>query len=206
MYDIKKFKSKRNATRYIILAHAPNFIKTGIPINPIVRRGSYKLTWDIWQNYWMYQQKLLDVPVHYYVELLNEDYVVFTGLNIQKNSSYLYELGNNGIITPEYKDSLLVMIGENFFYDLSEERMYKHIANRIITPMMNLYRLPFERVVLMDDCLTTNWEENLKNSQLNYEITLNKFWNMDKFRALALPYTKTIMRDGYMMSEPYGKI
>ena len=29
---------------------------------------------------------------------------------------------------------------------------------------------------------------------------------MDKFRALALPYTKTIMRDGYMMSEPYGKI
>jgi hypothetical protein len=154
----------------------------------------------------MYQQKLLDVPVHYYVELLNEDYVVFTGLNIQKNSSYLYELGNNGIIKPEYKDSLLVMIGENFFYDLPEERMYKHIANRITTPMMNLYRLPFERVVLMDDCLTTNWEENLKNSQLNYEITLNKFWNMDKFRALALPYTKTIMRDGYMMSEPYGKI
>ena len=206
MYTIRKFKSRRQKTDYIILCHSINLIKKDLRINPIVRRGTYKLTWDIWQEYFMHTQQLLDVPCHFYTELLNEDYVIFTGLPIQKKSSYLEELANNGIIQPQFKNAVLVMIGENFEYDLPEERMFEHISNRIISPVSYQYKIPLERVVLFDDCLTTNWKENLENSNLNYEITLNKYFNMTRFRTIATQFSKLIVGSGYGLLQPIDRI
>ena len=198
MYDIKKFRSKRPKTKYIILAHAVDLIKKDLYINPIVNRGTYKLTWDIWQEYWYLYQKRLDLPCHFFVELLNKDYVVFTGLAMQKKSYFLNELAEYNIIKDEYRDSLLVIIGENFKYDLPEQRMYEHIANRILSPMCYQYQINFEdRVLLLDECLTPDWEKNLKESKLGYDFIPMELFNKDLFLTYSRPFMKLIQNDGY---------
>lgn len=194
MYNIKKFRSKRERTKYIILVHAVDLIKPKIEINPIVNRGTYKLTWDIWQNYWYLYQKKLDVPCHYFVELLNEDYVVFTGLAMQKKSYYLYELAENEIIDHEYKDSILVIIGENFHYDLPETRMFEHIANRILSPMCYQYKINYnDRVLLLDEILKPDYKEKMNNIGYNY-VSMDMF-NKDLFLTYCKPYMKLIQSD-----------
>lgn len=198
MYDIKRFRSKRHNTKYIILAHAVDLIRSDIYINPVVNRGTYKLTWDIWQEYWYLYQKKLDVPCHYFVELLNNDYVVFTGLAMQKKSYFLEELANAGLIKDEYKDSLLVLIGENFEYDLPERRLYQHIANRILSPMCYQYKINFEdRVLTLDEILVPNWKEILENHKvLKYQFSPMSYWNQDLFIGYARAFMKLIQNDG----------
>ena len=198
MYDIKRYRSKRFNTNYIIIAHAVDLIKPDIYINPVVNRGTYKLTWDIWQEYWYLYQKKLDVPSHYFVELLNKDYVVFTGLAMQKKSYFLEELANAGLIKDEYRDSLLVLIGENFEYDLPEQRLYQHLANRILSPLCYQYKINFEdRVLTLDEILVPNWKEILDNHKiLNYQITPMNYWNQDLFISYARPFMKLIQIDG----------
>lgn len=198
MYDIKRYRSKRFNTNYIIIAHAVDLIKPDIYINPVVNRGTYKLTWDIWQEYWYLYQKKLDVPCHYFVELLNKDYVVFTGLAMQKKSYFLEELANAGLIKDEYRDSLLVLIGENFEYDLPEQRLYQHLANRILSPLCYQYKINFEdRVLTLDEILVPNWKEILDNHKiLNYQITPMNYWNQDLFISYARPFMKLIQIDG----------
>jgi len=196
MYDIKMYRSKRPNTKYIILTHSINLIKPSIYINPVVNRSTYKLTWDLWLEYWYHDQMKLDVPCHYYVELLNKDYVVFTGLAMQKKSWYLEELANNNLIDDIYRDSLLVMIGENYIYDLPEDRLYKIIANRILSPMCYQYKINFsDRVLILDDILKPNYENILKNSRLEYDIKPMTKWNQDLFLAYSRPYMKLIQSD-----------
>lgn len=192
MYEIKKFRSKRPRTNYIILVHAVDLIKKDIMINPIVNRGTYKLTWDIWQNYWILNQHKLDVPCHFFVELLNNDYVVFTGLGLQKKSYFLYELSQYEIIDPRYCESLLVIIGENFKYDLPESRLYEHLANRIFSPMCFQYKINYDdRILTLDEILKPDWKQKLNNSPLGY----NEFTPMEKFnKDLLITYTRPYMK------------
>lgn len=205
MYDIKKYRSKRSRTKYIILVHAVDLIKPDLYINPIVNRGTYKYTWGIWQEYWYLYQKRLDVPCHFFVELLDKDYAVFTGLAMQKKSYWLNELSNNGLlIDDKYRDALLVIIGENFFYDLPEIRLYEHLANRILSPMCYQYGLNWSsQVMLFDEIIVPNYKEKMATTKLGYNYLPMTHFDKDLFMQYAIKYNKLIQNDGYNIVTRY---
>ena len=197
MYEIRPYKSKRHATHNIILMHSVNLIRSDIFINDIVRRGTFKYTYDIWRNYWFLYQKKRMSPCHFFVELLDKDYVCMLSNAMQKQSYFLNELITNQIIDPKYKDSMLIVISENFHYDKPEVRLFEHIANDILSPYCYQFHLDFvENVLPFDDILLPDWKEKLEISDLKYEFQPMTYWDQNLFELYAKRYKWQIQNDG----------
>lgn len=190
MYPIYRYKSYRPRTDYILLIPSVNFIKSTLYIDPIVRRGNYKFTWEIWQKYFVHDMFLKEVPCHYYCELLDTDYVIYKGCPDQKRSTYLEEMVKNGIINPEYKNAIVIMLQDNFYIDMPDRRMWDQLNSKCISQLLRQYNLSPNRIKIIDECLTDNWKENLELSGLKYEITESKWYNKDIMRLSAEKYFK----------------
>ena len=188
MYKIRRLKSIRAKTEWIIICHSVDLIKNDVYINNIVQRGTYKYTWGIWQEYFMHDLQLDDLPCHYFTELLDKDYVVYKGLADQKKSSFIEDLYTNGIIEYNYKNSILIVLQDNLNYEIPEQRMYDHLSNKIICQLLRQYKLDFTRVKILDECLTKDWELNMKNSKLKYEIIPHKYFNKEIMDLSILRY------------------
>lgn len=190
MYKIRLFKRIRLKTEYIILLQASNLMKNNIPVDPNIIPGSYKYTWGIWQNYFLrdlYQEAL---PCHYFTELLDRDYVIYKGLPDFKPSYFIEELVKNNILQSQYKNSIVVVIGEDFNTDVLEQRLAEHLSDKVLVPLLREYDLDFTRIKLLDECLDPNWEEYLKHSKLNYNIKKHKYFDMQTIRFSINKYIK----------------
>lgn len=190
MYVIKKYRSFRPKTEWIIMTQSTNLIRSGLYIDPIVLRGNYKYTYGIWQEYFMHDMHLPDVPFHYFVELLDQDYVIYKGTADQKKSLYLEELAKYGVIDFYYKNAILIVFQDNFKYEIPDPRMYDHLNHKLISQLMRQYHLDFTRIKILDECLSENWEQKLKESPLKYEINLHKHFNDVIYKMSLLKYYK----------------
>lgn len=190
MYAIRKYRSFRHKTEWIILTHSVNLIKNGIYIDPIVLRGNYKYTYGIWQEYFMRDLHMLDLPFHYFVELLDKDYVIYKGCADQKKSTYLEELAKYGIIDFYYKNSILIVLQDNFLHEIPDTRMYDHLNNKLISQLSKTYHLDFSRIKILDECLSKDWETKLKESPLRYTLYPHKYFNEVYYKMSLMKYYK----------------
>ena len=190
MYQIFNYKKKRIRTQYIILCHAVDLIKEGIYIDPIVRQGTYKYTWGIWQEYFLRNINKYALPCHYFVELLDKDYVVYNGLADFKQSYFIEELVKYGVIEYNYKDSILVLIGENFNIEPPEQRMFDQMNDKLISKLVKEYNIDFDHVKLLDECLSIGYEEILKINKLGWNITPIKYFDKIEYKMSFNKYCK----------------
>lgn len=188
-YQIHVNREKRGKTDYIIIMHANNLIMNGhIPTGSMIL-GSNKFTWGKWQEYlidWGNKRKL---PNHYFVELLDKDYVVFKGLQDNKSSYFLEEQVENLTIDRKYRNSILVVIGDNYSVSIPETRLLDHLSDKVIVPLMKDYNLDWSRVMYYDECLTESFinNESLK-SRFAYEPMM--FFDMGILRNHIAKYDK----------------
>lgn len=187
MYQIYNYRKKRVRTDYIILCHSLDLIKESIYINPIVLKGNYKYTWGIFQNYWIRNINKRALPCHYFVELLDKDYVIYNGLPEFKPSYYIEDLVKNNIIEYKYKNSILIVMQENLNIEPPELRMFDHVCDKLLAELVKRYHLDWTRIKTLDECLTLDWSEQLKLSNIDYKITKMKY--LDKLK-LKLSYNK----------------
>jgi len=187
MYIIRNYKRIRRKTEYIILTHARNLIEN-FYIDPIVIQGNRGYTWGIWQNYWVDEVKHMILPCHYFTELLDNDYVIYKGIHEIQSSYYIEDMVSAGVIDFQYLNSLLIVIGDDFSIHNVENRMAEHLCDKVLTGLIRQYHIDFTRIKYIDDCLTKDWENNLKFSTLAYKYTLGKFFdfqvikkNLDKY-------------------------
>lgn len=178
MYQIWKNKLVRKRTEYIIISQAINTRDNKYPYfdNSLIK-SNLTYTWGKWQEYYMQDLKKRMLPCHYYVELLDRDYVVYKGLAEEHPSYFIDELVSAGVIKPEYKHALFVTIGENYNIDIPEYRMYEHLAEKCLVDLLRRYKLNKNRIMYIDEILTDNWQEMLKTSSLNYDIQLTQFFD-----------------------------
>lgn len=171
MYQIWKNKEFRPKTEYVILCQAKNTRETRFAhFNPLLIKSTMQYTWGYWQEYYMEDLKRRKLPCHYYVEYLDRDYVVFQGLSEEYPSYFIRELVEAGIVKSEYKNAILVTIGENYNIDIPEFRMYEQMCSKCLCSLMRRYKLNQERIVYFDEILSPNWEVMLKQSELTYDI------------------------------------
>lgn len=190
MYPIYKFKSYRPVTNYILLIPSVNFIKKTLYIDPIVLKGNYKFTWQIWQEYFIHDMFLKEVPCHYFCELLDSDYVIYKGCPEHKHSTYLEDMVKYGVIKPEYKNSIVVMLQDNFKLDTVDRRMCEQLNSKCLSELMRRYRLDPTRIKIIDDVLTDDYETKLQESGLGYEIVPSTYYNEDIMRISAEKFYK----------------
>ena len=188
MYQIYNYRKRRIKTSYIIICHAVDLIKTNIYIDPIVKLGNYKYTWGIWQEYFLRNINKYALPCHYFMELLDKDYVIYNGLPDFKPSYFLEDLVKYGILEHQYSNSILIVIGENFNVDIPEQRLLDHLCDKLLSQLVRQYNLnDFSRIKILDECLALNWQNFLKMSNVDYDLQPMKYF--DKIN-LKMSYNK----------------
>ena len=152
MYQLRNHFDRRIKNQFIVLTQSINLIDTSQMINPIVYNSSYKYTWGLWQEYFLRDLYKPVLPVHYFTELLDKDYVIYKGLADQTRSYFLKDLADNQIIYPHFREAILVGIDNNFDVEIPEQRMYDHLVQKVILPLMYQYNISFNNVRILDDC------------------------------------------------------
>ena len=178
MYQIWKNRLIRKRTEYIVLTQAINVREDRYKhFNPLLLKSNYTYTWGEWQKYICQDLKHRELPFHYYVELLDDDYVIYQGLGEEHPSYFINDLVTAGVVKSEYKHAIVIGLGENYNRDIPELRMYEHLCSKCISSLMKRYDLPKERVVYFDDILHDNWKEMLGSSDLTYNIETTELFD-----------------------------
>jgi len=179
LYKIHNYKKNKRDNRidHIILTQAKNLYQKGTYLQPDNMLGSYHYTWGDWQSYFYEELKLKRLPMHYYTELVDQDYVIYKGLNKYTRSKFLQDLVKHHVIPYKYLDSLLVVIGEDYTVDPMDKRMYNHLSDKLFSEIMYYNDINYNQIIYLDDILTRDWKQMLKNSPLEYQIEPAKFFD-----------------------------
>ena len=61
--------------------------------------------------------------------------------------------------------------------------MSEHLCDKVLADIMRRYRMTWDKIVYIDDCLQENWQENLRNSTLQYNYKLGTYFDFQKIKV-----------------------
>ncbi|WPH64114.1 hypothetical protein [Staphylococcus phage vB_StaM_PB50] len=167
-YDIKQDRRRRSNTfqTHVVITHMNNLIlKENKFDDRNILKGSYKYSWGKVQNYLIRHANIRALPMHYFVELIDKDYVVIEALSDYKPSYYLQELADKGIIPQKYRNSILIAISDDFSLYNPETRMFKHLSDKLLIPLAKRHRLSFHEIKLIDEIYSDDYIDKLNTNR-----------------------------------------
>lgn len=187
-YQIKRIKTLRRRTDYILLIPSINFIQSSMFITPLVKDSGYQYTWGIWEKYFLYDLRHKALPCHFFIEEIDNDFACIVGLAKYHPSYFLDDLVQAGIIDYRYRNSIVIMMNYAFDRHIPEKRMYIQMSNKVIDPLLREYDLQPNRVKLFDEFLNDDWEYYLKVSSLDYNLSTTKYFDMNILNQYIFKY------------------
>jgi len=195
MYTIKKDRTRRMKERPsgIVLMHAQNLINKKAPITNIVRHSTDEPVWVTWQNYLLNKISIVqqndqymkyNLPMHFFEELIDDDYVIYTGLNQYKESWFLSDMAQQRIIEPKFKNALLVVIADNFELDVVPDRIYEQLVQKCLEPLMHQWHLTINNIYYYDEILTEQALDIVLSPDFAYEYHPMRYFNFTKFKMI----------------------
>ena len=178
MYELKNFRDERLKTESIILCQARNLYKVGSYLEPAVMQENYHYTWQLWQQYFNIELQKFRNPCHYFCELLDKDYVIYTGLGMRSRSWFLEDLAKAGAIPYRYMESILILMQVDMSKEIPDDRMLEHLASKIIMPLKRQYKFDFKNIIYLDDILVEGYDQKIKDADLKYDIRPATFFNI----------------------------
>lgn len=177
-YIMRNIRRSRHFTKNIILTQSINMIEDFYVSPDAIVHNNY-FTAGIMEQYFMYSLHKDMLPYHYYVDNINEDWYIFKGMREFQPSYFLEDLVQAGVIQYQYINSIVIAISEDFSRYNVNSRMSEQLVSKLITDLCRRYKLHFDKVLYIDECLTENWEENLRTSNLKYRFKLGPLFNRD---------------------------
>jgi len=179
-FEIKKIVRRMHQPQYIILSQVRNFFEKGTPIEPRIMIGSHLFTWNKWQYYFYKSIRRMNIPFHYFVEQIGNDYSIIVATPEYTPSYFLEELIAANIIAPAYRDSIVIAIKEDFSLELPFKRLYQQLCFRLLTTLQirNAKYLNHDNILYIDKII--NWDrynEAFKNKEIKFEIIPAKFYS-----------------------------
>ena len=167
-YIIRNNRRIRPFTKSIIITHVSNLIENHF-ISPDAVTHNNFFTAGVMEQYFMRSLKKPMLPYHYYVDNIGEDWYIFKGLREMQPSYFIEDLISAGVIKYEYINSILIVISDDFSRYTVDSRMSEQMTSKLITELFRRHKLHYDKLFYIDECLTDNWEENLKTSNLLYK-------------------------------------
>jgi len=144
----------RRVGRHIVLCTLESMVPRDSVLDPSIWAvgGNTEYTWGKVQ--WTYtrlpQARRNLLPMHYYVEYVDSDYVTYVGAPLTNRSWFLQEAAAKGVIPTMMADAVLVALQENYAVEVTERRLWKLLAANLLTPLMRQLEVPRERVVFLE--------------------------------------------------------
>lgn len=178
MYNSRRI---RPFTKHIILTHLPNLIED-FYIDPSAVTHNNYFTAGILEEYFMRYLKKPQLPYHYYIDNIGDDWFSFKGLAEFQPSYYIEDLVQAGVLKYEYLNSMLIVISDDYSRFTVDKRMSEKLCHQVLTDLERRYNLTFDKIHYIDDCLSENWEENLKMSNLKYNYLPAKYFDFQQIK------------------------
>jgi len=194
-YNLYKNYDKRHHTPAIILSHIRNFHDLRRPLEGRTKLGSSEYNWGRLKYHFFKQTNQRNLPFHYYLEQVLDDFDVQIALPEFVPSYYLYELARNKIIPDIYKDSILIAIGEDLSFEKAEARMYEQLCLKIIVPLIqrNKKTLQRDKIIYIDEIMNTDTYNLLfEGSVLRYDYKPAIYFNEMTLRRYLIKHGSNI--------------
>jgi hypothetical protein len=139
----------RRQQRYVVVATVESLVPLGTTLDPSIwGGGSSEYTWGRVRRFFtrLPQARRRQLPMHYYAEYLRDDYVVYVGCPETNKSWFLQDAVAHGALRPEYLDSLLVVVQDNYGVEVVERQLWRVLAHQLLTPILRREGLNRDRV------------------------------------------------------------
>jgi len=179
----------RKTPKDIILCNFYHLVEENSFVDPYFLNRTNKFIYNHIQNYFMNILLRKDIPMHFTLEFIQNDWVPITGLAVTNKSSFLEEVCDAGIIEGRFKDSFLILILDNWKFNIPTKRQLQVLSHRILTPLMREYGILKNNIHFIEDLYreqVIKYHYGLpKNKQLLYNF--NKYGNF--FNITDLNFT-----------------
>jgi hypothetical protein len=164
----------RKQTRYILIATLESLVPLTGALDPnTYGGGTSEYTWGRVQQYFARDPaaRRHQMPMHYYSEYLGagDDYVIFVGLPLTNRSWFLQAAVAAGVLPIQYAEAILVVLQENYGLETIELRLWRILANSLLTPLMRIFDIPrrnilyFERLANKAAAEGPDWHYRLRS-------------------------------------------
>jgi hypothetical protein len=189
-YNLYKHYKKRHHTPAIIISHLRNFHNKNLVLEPRLKLGSSTYTWPKIKEHFYRHTVTRDLPFHYFLEQVGDDFDVQVGLPEYAPSLYLYELAAYGLLPDYYKDSIIICIAEDLSFEKAEGRMYEQLCAKLLVPIQERYKKTIQRdkIIYIDEIF----------NKITYDLLLEG-------RALAYDYKPAIYFNEVILNTYYKK-
>jgi len=143
-------------------------------------QSSYKYSWGKVQNYFYRKRMKISLPMHYYCEYLDDDYVFFVGNGLSERSYFLQDLYMSQCINAYYKDAILIVVDEDYRLQIPSDRLIEGMCNYLISPLMQMFGMTRDNIKYIDQILLPGAAETMANHKeldKRYTLEKSKFYN-----------------------------
>ena len=143
----------RRQGRHIIIAQVESVVPVGAVVDPdIWGGGSSDFTWGRVQKFFARSPLARhgQMPMHFYAEFLEEDYVTYVGCPLTNTSWFLQAAVAARVLPVQYMDAVLIVLQENYGIEAVEQRLWRLLSHSLITPLMRMLEMPRSRVVFFE--------------------------------------------------------
>jgi hypothetical protein len=114
--------------------------------------GDSTYTWKRVQEFFYRRPEARNgqMPMHYYAEYLDDDYVTYVGCPLSNRSWFLQMAVAAGVLPVMYNDAILIVLQENYGVEVTDKRLWRILSHTVISPLMRLFDVTRDRVVFFE--------------------------------------------------------
>jgi len=170
-YSIYIDKTFRRRTKNIIITSLPTItprwqVRTLLKPSTLAV-GNITFTWQEVQEFFMFNplSRNRQLPMHYYAEYFDDDYNIYVGLPFSNTSWVLEKLIDLGMLSSAFRESILIVLQEDYSKEPLDDRLMDLLAHQLITPLLKEYKLSRYNNI--------HFLENLLDGQIIKELNQN---------------------------------
>lgn len=161
----------------IIITPLHNLMVRNTVYKPQWLRASYRYDWAEIENYFYKSLGEVYLPMHYFCNIIGDDYATLIGCPLSNQSYFLHALARVDAIQTIHANGILVAIQEDLREEPVDRRMMAFLSNYCLSPLMRLFGIGQERVFYIDEILVPE-----------YPVAINKI--NDKRRLFNIEHSK----------------
>jgi len=158
---------------------------------PAMLKRNNEYTYSMVDDYFRAEAKPgIDVPFHYYIEKVVNEWDIHVGLADVNRSWFLKDGVVEGWFPQQLVNAKVIAIGDCFYEDIPEERMMRKLWNTIFSGWLRRTGRNRNYIHFFDDVV--NWEiydKAVRENKTKYDLRKSTFWN-NTFFLRMLPYYK----------------
>ena len=158
---------------------------------PILLKKNNKYMWNLIIDYYYNDLRRLEVPMHYCIEKVVNEWDIHVGMAACNRSWWVKELCNLGLIPHEFINCKLICFCDDFYYDIPDERMYRRLWNNIFSSWMRTSGKDQRFIHYIDEILDWDlYNELYRTNKVPYLINRGTFFNRHIFDQARVYYRK----------------